>query len=414
MNSTLRWTRPLLAFTLFLSLFVWSGRADAYAWMIRHDYTGCAQCHADPSGGGLLTLYGRAQSELLLRSQYTKRGEDEDPGTIGNFLFGVPLPESLLLGGDYRGMYMSNHVSGAPTLNQFIQMQADLEGQVTVGRFRVNGSLGYDHTGAQAAWLTTRPQDNLVSRVYWLGLDLGEDKQFLLRAGRMNIPFGIRSIEHTLFIHTPPTVPGGGVGDDINSGQQLGAALSYNGEGVRGEIMGIQGNYQVTPDEYRQRGYAGYIEWDPSVKVAAGLSSMITEVQKDPTLQTPLIRHAHGLFARWAPWRPLTFLAEEDLLIDSQPINKTPKGQPSANVGHAGMLQADYEPWQGIHLMATGELTRPPVYNAGTSLAVWGSFAWFFAPHMDARFDAIQQSLALGTGPNTSATTLLFQFHAFL
>ena len=38
--------------------------------MIRHDYTGCATCHADPSGGGLLTLYGRAQSDLLLRMRY--------------------------------------------------------------------------------------------------------------------------------------------------------------------------------------------------------------------------------------------------------------------------------------------------------------------------------------------------------
>jgi len=414
MTSIHRWARPLLALALSLVLFAWSGHAHAYAWMIRHDYSGCVPCHADPSGGGLLTAYGRAQSEVLLRSHYTAHADEDEPGKVGDFLFGaLPLPETVLLGGDYRGMFMRTAVGGAPATSQFLQMQADLEGQVTVGPVRANGSLGYDHLGAQAAWVTSRPMDNLVSRVFWLGVDLGEDKQFLLRAGRLNLPFGIRQIEHTLFIHTPPTVPGGGVGDDTNSGQQEGVSLAYSGSSVRGELMAIQGNYQITPDEYRQRGYAGYLEWAPTMKAALGASSMITEVQKDPTLGTPLIRHAHGLFARLAPWKPLTILAEEDLLIDSQPTNVTPVGQSALNVGHAGMLQADWEPWQGLHLIATGEMTRPPIAKASQSYGVWGSVAWFFAPHADVRFDAIQQSLALGPSP-MSATTILVQFHAFL
>src|ERR1035437_5638645 len=109
MSSVQRWVRPFLALQLIVAVFAWSPRVDAYAWMIRHDYTSCAQCHADPSGGGLLTQYGRAQSEILLQTHYGKQGEDEEPGKVGEFLFGVlPLPpERLLLGGDYRGMYMN-------------------------------------------------------------------------------------------------------------------------------------------------------------------------------------------------------------------------------------------------------------------------------------------------------------------
>src|SRR5450432_863168 len=58
----------LVVVALFVALF--PSRAHAYSWMIKHGYSGCPVCHADPSGGELLTSYGRAQSELLLRMHY--------------------------------------------------------------------------------------------------------------------------------------------------------------------------------------------------------------------------------------------------------------------------------------------------------------------------------------------------------
>jgi hypothetical protein len=406
--------RAVLSLLLFIAIASWSGRARAYAWMIRHDYTGCNQCHADPSGGGLLTEYGRAQAEVLLRSHYAKWADDEEPGKLKDFLLGaVPLPESLLLGGDYRLLFLNSKVGGTPSTTRLIQMQADVQGQLTIDRFRANASLGYDHTGAQAAWVTSRPLDNVVSRVHWVGIDLGEDKQFLLRAGRMNLPFGIRSIEHTLFIHTPPAVPGGGVRNDINSGQDHGVAFAWNGNGLRAEAMLIAGNYQVNPDTFRERGYAGYFEWAPSVHVALGASSLITYAGNDTILGTPLIRHAHGLFARATPWGPLTLMAEGDLLVYSQPSDKVPAGQPNSRAGYAAMLQADLEVWQGLHVMLTGEATTPPIAGASASIGGWASVAWFFAPHADVRFDAIQQSLSFG--PETmGATSVLAQLHVFL
>src|SRR3954470_24712140 len=64
------WRALAVALAAFWITLLGSPAAHAYAWMIRHEYTGCNQCHADPSGGGLLTAYGRAQSELLLRTRY--------------------------------------------------------------------------------------------------------------------------------------------------------------------------------------------------------------------------------------------------------------------------------------------------------------------------------------------------------
>ncbi|MBP9112990.1 MAG: hypothetical protein KBF88_09300, partial [Polyangiaceae bacterium] len=58
-------------FFFFVALFALTfttSEARAYPWMIRHEYTSCNACHADPSGGSLLTEYGRAQGVTLLAS----------------------------------------------------------------------------------------------------------------------------------------------------------------------------------------------------------------------------------------------------------------------------------------------------------------------------------------------------------
>ena len=79
------------------------GAASAYPWMIRHGYSGCGVCHIDPSGGGLLTDYGRAQSDLLMATRWSgEKAEEASP--TADFGFGLfKLPEWLFLGFSYRG-----------------------------------------------------------------------------------------------------------------------------------------------------------------------------------------------------------------------------------------------------------------------------------------------------------------------
>jgi hypothetical protein len=68
--------------------------AEAYPWMIRHGYTSCATCHVDPSGGGMLTSYGRAQSEVLVAVPNGKRVEAGEASPSTGFFFGaLELPE---------------------------------------------------------------------------------------------------------------------------------------------------------------------------------------------------------------------------------------------------------------------------------------------------------------------------------
>jgi hypothetical protein len=387
---------------LFLLITFWVKPAEAYNWMIRHDYTGCNQCHADPSGGALLTEYGRAQSDFLLRMRYGAKESYEPPRSAG-FLFGpVKLPEKLLLGGDVRYARLGTWANGNENSDLFF-MQADFQGQLAIGRVRMNGSIGYAERGARQAAITTKDEKNLVSRTFWVGVDIGADRNWLLRGGRLNMPFGLRNVEHTSWVRSSTRT-------DTNVGQQYGAALAYNGAELRGEIMLIAGNFNLSPDEFRERGYSGFLEYAPTQHLAFGVSSLVTSAQKDYQTQQALVRHAHGIFGRYAPVKPLVLLAEADLLADAS------EGQPTST-GYVGLLQADTEFVQGLHVMASTEFLKKPSPSAegvGPSFGLWGSVVWFFLPHFDTRIDLIWQNAPSSNGASLQTTTLLAQLHAFL
>lgn len=395
-----RSTAPLLTALLFALLTLTLVRdAGAYPWMIRHEYTGCGMCHADPMGGGVLTEYGRAQGELLLRMPYGSGDEEMDPGTISGFAWGAfTPPEWLLLGGSFRGLGVSSKSEGADAQRRFVQMQADLRAVVQVDSFRAGGSLGYMHEGALYSRITHREKDNLVSREHWAGMSLKDDS-ILVRAGRMNLPFGVRSIEHTAWIRKVTRT-------DINDGQQHGVAAAYSGESVRGEVMAILGNFQMNPDDFRERGYAGFVEWTPAQRLALGFESLVTSSLLDLQDGVTTLRQAHGAYVRAAPWQPLVLTLEGSSLI------KSPAGA-STVLGYVGSLQGDYEIYQGLHGILMGELKNDGSLGSRPALGGWVSAAWFFAPHVDLRLDSIIRNEPTLDSSATSYT-LLMQLHAYL
>jgi hypothetical protein len=511
---------PLRAFQRF---FAWSivllfvsffpSRAHAYAWMIKHAYAGCPVCHADPSGGELLTAYGRAQSDLLLRMRYGKPGgssdsssssssssssfdsfdsdegdssgaakaddkpakandkpakaapaddddktdansgedddDDADPdaaakpkadaakpksdatkpaeakadteaapaaaqkeelktddsGSIdtSGFLWGlVNTPDWLLLGGAYRHLAV---IKPGPGTFKTFPMMADVYGQAQFGQFRVEGSLGAIRVGVgspygRAVQITGGQGDqwNLISRTHWIGYDLA-DGQVTLRAGHLNLPFGIRIPEHTMWVRQFTRT-------DRESAQQDGVALSFNGEKLRGEVMGIVGNYQIRPDKYRERGYSLYAEYMTGSRTAIGVSSLVTSAKEDRvSLYSNVVRQAHGAFVRSAFTDAITLLAEADGLITS---HREP--------GYVGFAQLDFEVTQGLHLMATGEVldqgydqlnAGDRVLGAGQpQLGAWGTVDWFCLPHVEVRADVYSRQ--------NDDTTILGQLHVFL
>ena len=402
-------------------LFLWSAPAKAFPWMVKHGYNNCATCHVNPSGAGLLTEYGRAQSVLLLSSRYGNAGEDEEePGKIKEFLFGaLPLPTdresgALNLGGFIREAYLWTN-GGGQSQSFPLYMQQALDGHFQYKGFHAYGSIGYVPNApvgpsySEYAWVTDDETPassesaftpgNLIAPVYWLGYDVSD--AVLVRVGRLNLPFGLRDPNHVLWVRSETRT-------DYNQDQQVGVDVSVNTDRIRAEVIGIAGNYQVNPDALRERGYAGYIEYNGIEKYAFGLSSLITyaDANLDTGADVHTLRQAHGVFTRFSPTGALAVTSEADLLVKSPQLN-------NSAFGFTAMLAPDLEIVRGVHGIVTGEVLQNG-YSVGTDTnvagRVWLTAEWFVYTHLDLRFDVYRQMQA---GQDDQMAYLL-QAHIYL
>lgn len=352
----------------------------AYPWMLKHGFAKCSTCHTDPSGGETLSHMGRVQGEELMTTRWGQSMERS------KFLFGVDEPDAVRLGGSFRFMSIySLPKDGVDAELESFPMQMDFYGTGQLGSFRAGASVGYAEVPEgsphlRAAQVTSEPEGaNLISRWHWLGYEFSE--RLLVRAGRLNLPYGIRVSEHVLWAKDLTKT-------DRESDQQHGLAVAYWKGAWRSEVMFVLGNYQLSPDAFRQRGYSAFVEYLLGTNLALGLNSQVLQSQEDRFLgrDRRTIRHAHGLMSRYAATRSLVFLAEASFLKTS-----------SVEPGFAGFLIADYEPVQGLHLTLTGEAADAGKPEAGASMpgagetlfGAWATLAWFFYSHMDLRVDLV-------------------------
>jgi hypothetical protein len=381
---------PLLAGLALLA----PGSAHAWPTMLRHGYTGCAECHAVPTGGGPLTEYGRAQAATLLPTSWREADAPRTPGPEKDFLFGIlGLPEALALQFDHRSLLIPR-----PDAPRWILMQNDLRARLHIGRLWLAGELGYANEGAWGARVTSRDDGgNLVSREHWLGFSATD--AILVRAGRLALPFGIRSEEHMLLARQATRT-------DTNADQQHGLAVAFAEGAWRGELMGIAGNFQLSPDDYRERGASGLLAWALSPDAEIGLSGLFTVARLDADLLKPRDRQAWGVFGRASP-APFLVVAAEGVLLHDR-VEELPRQ------GLAGYLQADARLVQGLHLRGTGEWCDDELGDELPGVGSGGlGVLWFLASRVDLRLDGLRGVLACAPGAD-AAWMGLAQLHFFL
>lgn len=380
-----RWLLPLATLC-----FCWLTTTDAhaYAWMIRHGYAKCSTCHTDPSGGETLTHMGRVQGQKLMT--YVWDPKQEKPNSLAKFLNGEDEPNNIRLGGSLRGMSILQ-LGGEPKPKDnpnVFPMQADIYGAAQFGWFRAGGSVGASRTKpnsahTKAAQLTKGDEGfQAVSRSHWVGVDLGD--YALLRAGRINLPFGIRTPVHTLWTRDATRT-------DRESDQQHGVSVATWGGRWRSEFMISLGNFQISPDKFRERGYSGFLEYIFDSHLAVGASSMIMQSKAGPYFRPvgkKYVRSAHGLTARYAPsslsW--ISVLAEADVLKST--------GQ---KAGYTGFVQVDTEYIQGLHGMLTVETLNAGRPEGGIAspglgkslMGYWLTANWFLYDHLNLRVDLV-------------------------
>lgn len=360
--------------------------------MIKHGFSKCGACHTDPSGGETLTGMGRAGAAQLL----SFGAGAESPNALSRFAFGaVPEPPGVRLGGSYRHMLMYAAArGGADGELVHFPMQADVYGAGTWDLLIAGGSIGVARgikgsAHVRGAQLNRELEEGwlLLSRTHFVGLRL--DEANVVRLGRLNLPFGLRVPEHVLWAREATRT-------DRESDQQHGLAFAHAGGRWRFEGMLIAGNYQLYPDRYRERGYSMSAEYLVAHRAAIGLSSLLTRANEDRFTQARgKLRHAQavhgrlGLSQHWALW------GEVDLLRDG-----------GRGLGHAALLQVDYEPLRGLHFMVTGEMldrgdlsgAAPDASSASTRLGAWLSSLVYLYSHLELRLDIVyRQESALAT-----------------
>ncbi|MBI3542468.1 MAG: hypothetical protein HY075_04235 [Deltaproteobacteria bacterium] len=190
----------------FFAAFIFSPLPQAHAFveMVRHGYFNCIACHASPTGGGLLTTYGRALSKEAL-SHGTFFFEKKAPAPVAaeetskeeDFLHGAaPLPGWLLLGGDVRLLQAYSDTRSATDVRAIL-MQLDLEGRAEYKRLSMLATAGRQEPPANQRAIT----DSLISRRHWLSAKLGADSEpdvVQVRAGRFFPAYGLNIPEHNI------------------------------------------------------------------------------------------------------------------------------------------------------------------------------------------------------------------------
>lgn len=173
--------RPVLLFT---ALYLVTLHAFAFPENVRHGYFSCTACHVSPSGGGVLTPYGRSLSAELMSSWGT-------PKTSG-FLFSDNENEkknppwfraAVLL----RGVQTYRNTPKAEVA-KLIPMQADVEAGVDTEKLAVIATAGLRSNGQ------TQDLNQFFSRRHYV-LYRFSDK-WSARAGKFIFSFGLNEPDH--------------------------------------------------------------------------------------------------------------------------------------------------------------------------------------------------------------------------
>lgn len=362
---------------LVSGLFSIPPSALCYPEMVRHGYVNCISCHVSPTGGGILTPYGRELSKEIL-STWSKEGEQE-------FLYGAlsGRPEWINLGGDFRNLVLYRDTTVIKE-GSIIQMQLDLEVAVSVSRFTFVSTAGYK------APPPSNPNDTerLISRRHYI--NYGSTDGLSFRAGKFLSAFGINTPDHAI-------VTKRGLNWDQGS-ETYNLENAWAGEKVSVFLTAIFGRPDQTMLK-REKGGTATASYSILDKYKMGGSYFygMNDLGK---------RHTYG------PWGILGITEKATVLIEFDLQNHSMTGTAESKNGFVSYNKFDYEFIKGLHSFLTQEFQNLDVSRSNQLTRVTGIGIQFFPrPHLDLNLSYQRYSL----GGNSDPTHLLFfLFHLYL
>ena len=331
-------------------------RASAEPMFLAKQYTRCTACHYSPTGGGMLTPYGRLLSHRELSTTGASAaapaaGAEDDPHGEQAFLFGA-LGDALgpvHLGLEMRPSHLHVDFPGGST-DQNLLMNLDVIGAVQQGGWTVYGSVGREPA---AHGLDAR----FISYEHWISYQ--RDEGFGVRAGRFLPAYGIRFSDHTAFTRAyleldhQDQVYGVEVSDTMGPALLQVTVAAAKAEAFRNDTghraMSLTGRWQLdlTPRTalVGSAAYRHASDLDPKSGAVGGALGFAptprltiwTEVDAD--LQT----EAQGGL-QWVAVNETSFEAYRGLWLKFSPQLKTSGGQPGFSELRRLVFEADFLP----------------------------------------------------------------------
>jgi hypothetical protein len=191
--------------TLFVLLgaTVLASTASAEPMFLTKQHTRCTACHYSPTGGGLLTPYGRLLSHRELSTTggtatAPAAGAADDPRGEQAFLYGA-LGSALgpvHLGIESRPSRLRiGFPGGHESMN--LLMNLDLIGAVQKNGWTAYGTVGREPPKSAVRDGRTLPDAAFISYEHWIGYQTS--KGFGIRAGRFLPAYGVRFADHTTY-----------------------------------------------------------------------------------------------------------------------------------------------------------------------------------------------------------------------
>lgn len=363
-----------LLFLFVVAMSSASRVAVGFAQMTSHGYASCVACHVSPSGGGILSAYGRSLSRELL-STWGVEGEEAP-------LYGaVKPPDWLLLGGDMRWLQL---VSKSRFVEQarFFLMQADVEAAAQTGDVQFVATFGYQSPSSR-----NDDGSRFFSRRHYVQVRLSE--QDLVRAGKFEAAFGIRWPDHYRF---PRRELGWDEGSE--SYRLEWSHIAERWEGIVSASLGRPDANALGVERGLTARFAKYLGEGSQVawSVHYGTNDAGPRVATGPSASLALVE-------RW-----MLFLEAYG--------QKLLGGTRGTNTGVVLAARENYEALRGLHLFAVQEYAKPDVSVPGGDKAAFElGFQWFPRPHLEFSGALRKQTSPVPGAGATDAATLLLHYY---
>jgi hypothetical protein len=159
------------------ALVGWHTTAQAEPYLAVQQGLTCGQCHFNPTGGGMRNAVGNAFAQGVLPAQHVDTGGFVWTGALNNF---------IATGGDLRGDATWTSPSNANSAFNLQEVRLYLGVTMIPDRllFYLDEKVAPDAAVNREAWAMYR----------------FDDERWYLRAGRMNLPYGMRLQDQQAFV----------------------------------------------------------------------------------------------------------------------------------------------------------------------------------------------------------------------